>query len=232
MLRNQKGLSRFEGEASSKTGEAGFFHLWIIFAILTAIIASWVLYSNFKPVVKPSPKPIVNTTPVPTITPTPPPAKPSSTPAPQQVKKGDLSALEKYCKEEVLKLPEVPFKYETKEGPRVSGAMAWVSKFMPEDRRISKHKSCSMAYSFNGKDAYAQMGFIYPTEGSKFDAAVIRNLLGKIDSSWERVLEADKSPDKFALIFKRENLKMGTVDYVDVFNGGLVLYIKFNTYYK
>lgn len=215
-----------------KHNQSGIFHIWLIFVIAVILVGGVVLINNFKPGTKPSSnnKPIVSPSPAPTITTA--PDIPASTPAPQQVKKGDLEALEKYCKEEVLKLPEAPFKYETKEGPRTSGAMVWISKLMPEDRRISKHKSCSMAYSFNGKSAYAQMGAVYPTESNQFDAAVIRNLLGKIDSSWERVLEADKSPDKFALIFKRENPQMGTVDYVDVFSGGLVLYMKFNSYYK
>lgn len=211
--------------------QSGIIHLWLILLIIGIILGGVFLSNQFKPLIKPSiPNPVPTATQTPS-SPTPIQSVQASTTAPQ-VRKGDLSALEKYCKEEVLKLPEAPFKYVSKEGPRVSGAMVWISKFIPEDKRISKHKSCSMAYSFTGKDAYAQMGAVYPTESNQFDAAVIRNLLGKIDSSWERVLEADKSPDKFALIFKRENQQMGTVDYVDVFSGGLVLYIKFNTYYK
>lgn len=218
--------SKDKNQAGLACRQAGIIHLWLILIIIGIILGGVFLSNQFKLWIKPLTS-VGQQTSTPTVS-----SSPTSASSPQQVKKDDLAALEKYCKEEALKLPEAPFKYETKEGPRTSGAMAWISKLMPEDRRISKHKSCSMTYSFNGKSAYAQMGTVYPTESNQFDAAVIRNLLGKIDSSWERVLEADKSPDKFALIFKRENLRMGTVDYVDVFSGGLVLYMKFNTYYK
>lgn len=214
---------------SKNKKQSGIIHLWLILIIIGIIFGGIFLSNQFKPWIKPS-APASQQSPAPAVTET--SLLPTSPPVSKQLDRNDFDALEKYCMEEVLKLPEAPFRYESKEGPRVSGAMAWISKFMPEDRRISKHKSCSMAYRFDGKSAYAQMGVVYPTESNQFDAAVIRNLLGKISSSWERVLEADKSPDKFALIFKRENLEMGTVDYVDVFSGGLVLYIKFNTYYK
>ncbi len=200
--------------------QSGVIHLWLILIILGIILGGVVLSDQFKPWIKPS-----------AVTEEA-PSSPTSSPVNKQIDKNDFEALEKYCKEEALKLPEAPFTYESKEGPRTSGAMAWILKYIPEDKRISKHRSCTMAYKFNGRSAYAQMGAVYPAGSNEFDAAVIRNLVGKIDSSWERILEAGMSPDKFAMIYKRENLEMGTVDYLDVFSGGLVLYIKFNTYYK
>lgn len=215
--------------ASKKDNQLGIIHLWLILIIIGIIFGGIFLSNQFKPWIKPS-APAGQQSPSPAVTEA--PSSPTSSSVSKKVDRNDFDALEKYCMEEVLKLPEAPFKYESKVGPRISGAMAWVSELMPEDRRISKHKSCSMAYWFNGRSAYTQMGAIYPTESNQFEAAVIRNLSSKIDSSWKKVLEADKSPDKFALIFKRENLGMGTVDYLDVFSGGLVLYIKFNTYYK
>lgn len=33
-------------------------------------------------------------------------------------------------------------------------------------------------------------------------------------------------------LFTRENGATGTVDFVDIFDGGLVIYVKFNTYYN
>lgn len=209
--------------------QSGIIYLWLILLIIGIILGGVLLSNQFKPWIKSS-IPVSQQNPTPSVTEA--TVSPTNSPVSKQVDKNDFEALEKYCKEEALKLPEAPFAYESKEGPRISGAMAWVSELMPEDKRISQHKSCSMAYRFNGKDAYAQMGAIYPMGSNVFDAAVIRNIFGRIDSSWKRVLKADKSPDKFELIFKRENPQMGTVDYMDVFSGGLILYIKFNTYYK
>lgn len=210
--------------------QAGFFHLGIIIAILIAFIAGLALYGNFKPVVKPSPKPVANTTPAPTVTTA--SATPASTLAPQQVKKGDLSALEKYCKEEALKLPEVPFIYKSKLGPTTSGPMPWIDQFIPKDKKQSEKKSCTMAYTFDGRTAYGQMGAEYPMQGKEFNRTVRASLASRLDSSWEKVSGPNISNDSFTMAYKRENPGMGTVDFVDAFDGGLVIYVKFNTYYK
>ncbi|OGG07439.1 hypothetical protein A2872_02450 [Candidatus Gottesmanbacteria bacterium RIFCSPHIGHO2_01_FULL_42_12] len=157
---------------------------------------------------------------------------PVSVPTAEKEKDADLSALEKYCKEEVLKLPVAPFTYDSKEGPRTSGAMPWISQFMPEDRRINQHKSCSMAYSFNGKIAYGEMGQNYPMYTDKFNAAVVSRLSTKIGPPWERVYGDNIKDGAFPMVYRRENTQMGTVDFIDVFSGGLTLYLKINTYYK
>lgn len=212
--------------------QKGFFHLWVIIAILVSLIAGWALYSNFKPTVKPSPKPVSNTTPAPTKTPTSSPATPSSTPAPGQVKTGDMAALEKYCKEEALKLPEAPFTYKSKSGPLRSGPMPWIDQFIPKGKKQSEKISCTMTYMFDGRTAYGQMGAKYPGQGREFDKTVRASLESKLDSSWKKVSGPNISNDAFNMVYKRENPQMGTVDFVDVFDGGLVIYVKFNTYYK
>lgn len=89
-----------------------------------------------------------------------------------------------------------------------------------------------MTYWFDGRTAYGQMGAEYPGQGQQFDKRVRASLESKIDSSWEKVSGPGISNDAFTMVYKRENLQMGTVDFVDAFDGGLVIYIKFNTYYK
>lgn len=216
MLKNQKGPA---------CRQAGFLHLWLIIAILISLTTAWVLYSNFKPVTKPNPKPVANVTSAPTIDPTSLPATSPNTSAPQQVKKGDLESLEKYCMEEVLKLPEGPFTYKSKEGPTLSGPMPWVDKYIPKDKKQSEKKACTMAYRFDGRSAYGSVGTTYPGGLIEFKKTVYERFAAKLDSSWVRI-----KPDE--QIFKRENPEKGTVDFVDIFDGGLVIYIKFNTYYK
>lgn len=200
--------------------QKGFFPLWLIFVII-AIIIGGLVFGNFNLVNKPTPTPATSLT-----------ASPTSTSPPQQVKKGDLKALEKYCKEEALKLPQMPFTYESKSGPTISGPMPWINQWIPKDKKESEKISCTMTYRFNGRTAYGEMGAEYPGEGREFDKAVRASLASKLDSSWEKVTGPNISNDSFTMVYKRENPGMGTVDYVDAFDGGLVVYIKFNTYYK
>lgn len=212
--------------------QSGIIHLWLILLIIGIILGGVVLVNNFKPGAKPSSgnKPIVSLSPTPTVTEA--PAAPASTPVPQQVKKGNLSALEKYCKEEALKLPEVTFTYRSKSGPTRSGPLLWVDQFIPKDKKPSEKISCTMTYIFDGRTAYGQMGTEYPGQGQEFDRRVRASLESKLDSSWEKVSGPSISNDSFNMVYKRENAQMGTVDFVDAFDGGAVIYVKFNTYYK
>ena len=175
-------------------------------------------------------KPIVSPSSAPTVTAV--SATSTSTPVPQQVKKGDLEALEKYCKEEALKLPQPSFTYKSKEGPIRSGPMSWVDQFIPKDKKQSEKISCTMAYRFDGQVAYGEMGAKYPMQGKEFDRTVRASLASKLDSAWEKVSGPSISNDSFNMVYKRENPQMGTVDFIDAFDGGLVIYVKFNTYYK
>lgn len=203
-------------------------HLWLILIII-GILGGVFLINQFKPWIKPS-NPVGQQSPAPTATEI--PSTSVSTPAPQQINKGDLSALEKYCKDEALKLPEVPFTYKSKEGPTLSGPLPWINQFIPKDKKETEKKGCTMAYRFDGWVAYAEMGVKYPMQGKEFDRTVRAKLTSNLDSSWEKVSGTNISNDSFTMVYKRENPQMGTVDYLDAFDGGLVIYIKFNTYYK
>lgn len=220
--------------ASKNKDQSGIIHLWLILIIIGSILGAVILSSKFNPRIKFSPPAAQQSSiPTPTLSRTSSPkVNQTSPPAPKQVKKDDLSALEKYCKEEALKLPEAPFTYESKSGPAISGAMPWISQFIPEDKRATKHKSCTMSYHFNGKTAYGEMGTTYPGGISEFAKTVRLKLSGKVDSSWEKVFGKNISNDGFPMVLKRENPQMGTVDYLDAFEGAAILYIKFNTYYK
>lgn len=140
--------------------------------------------------------------------------------------------MEKYCKEEALKLPQVPFTYKSKSGPSTSGPLPWINQFIPKDKKEGEKKSCTIIYWFDGRIAYGQMGAEYPGQGQEFDRRVRASLESKIDSSWEKVSGPSISNNAFTMVYKRENPQMGTVDFIDAFDGGLVIYIKFNTYYK
>lgn len=221
--------------STSKKNQSGIIHLWLILLIIAIIIGGVVLVNNFKPA--PSNKPVISPSSAPTVTEAPSTATPiksgpTSTPTSQQVQKGDLAALEKYCKEEALKLPEAPFTYKSKEGPNISGPMPWIDQFIPKDKKQSEKKGCTMAYRFDGRAGYGSVGAKYPEGGREFDRAVRAGFLSKIDSSWKVITGKNISNDSLTLVLKRENPQMGTVDFVDVFDGGLVIYIKFNTYYK
>jgi len=151
---------------------------------------------------------------------------PAPSPTPAAAVKNDLAALEKYCMEEVLKLPGVPFTYKSKDGPTRSGPMPWLYQYIPDDVKESEKVSCTLAYRFDGRTAYSSVGASYPGEIKEFDRAVLDFVIANIDSSWTRVSKVDES----TLIYKRENKNFGTQDFVDVFDGGLVIYIKFDTY--
>lgn len=202
--------------------QSGIIHLWLILIIIGIILGAVILSNQFKPWTKSS-SPVNQQSPAPVVTQT--SSLPTSTSAPQQVKKGDMAALEKYCKEEALKLPEAPFTYESKEGPTISGPMPWVSKYIPENIKQSARRSCTMAYKFVGRTAYSSVGTSYPGGLVEFHSIVYEGFAAKLDSSW-------KKTDPKENVFKRENSQTGTVDFVDIFDGGLVVYIKFNTYYK
>lgn len=215
-----------------KFNQKGIFHLWIIFVILAIILGAVLVSSNnFKPFIKPTPKPATSLSPKPTAAQATPSPKASQNTSTQVVKK-DLEVLEKYCMEEALKLPEVSFTYKSKDGPMRSGPMPWIDQFIPKDKKQSEKISCTMAYRFDGKIAYGEMGAKYPGQGKEFDKAVRASLANKMGSSWEKVSGPNISDDSFHMVYKRENPGMGTVDFVDAFDGGLVIYVKFNTYYK
>lgn len=176
------------------------------------------------------------------------PAKQTNTPKSvavnkSQVDKTDKDWMYKYCATEVLKLPEAPFKFKSKEGPTRSGAMVWISKMFPEGTRFDHQVGCSIGYKYNEAEAYASVGVEHKFDikyANEFSKSVDELLTAKIDSSWEKISPLDKKVSSepgysyggFPMVFKRENKELGTVEYIDIFFGASILYIKVELYTK
>lgn len=160
-----------------------------------------------------------------------------------QVDKKDKDWMYKYCAQEVVKLPEAPFKYKSKEGPTRNGPMVWVSKFFPKDTRFDHQSGCAMDYKFDEDEAYASLGVKNGASieyVNEFQKRVDELLTQKIDSSWNKISPLNQeqrgSPgytfQGFPMVFKRENVNLGTVEYIDIFFGANTLYIKIEFYVK
>ncbi len=168
--------------------------------------------------------------------------KQTSTNTPQ-VDKKDKDWMYKYCAQEVVKLPEAPFKYKSKEGPSRNGAMVWISAMFPKDTRFDHKSGCAMGYKYDEEDAYASLGVkngVSIEYVNEFEKRVDELLTSKIDSSWKKIspLTKEKSGNPgysykgFPMIFTRENPDLGTVEYIDIFFGANTLYIKIEFYEK
>lgn len=160
-----------------------------------------------------------------------------------QVDKKDKDWMYKYCAQEVIKLPEAPFKYKSKEGPTRSGPMVWISQMFPKDTRFDHQSGCRMDYKYEAKEAYASLGVEYKAiieNNREFDSRVDELITSKIDSSWKKISPLTKEQSGhpaytykgFPMVFTRENPDLGTVEYIDIFFGAGTLYIKIEFYVK
>lgn len=160
-----------------------------------------------------------------------------------QVDKKDKDWMYKYCAQEVVKLPEAPFKYKSKEGPTRNGSMVWISEMFPKGIRYDHQSGCEMAYKYDEKEAYASLGvqFRYHIDSAnEFEKRVDELLTQKVDSSWKKISPLNKkdtgnpgySYQGFPMVYKRENTSIGTVEYIDIFFGANTLYIKIEFYVK
>lgn len=165
--------------------------------------------------------------------------KPSSS---EELKK-DKDWMYKYCVQEIAKLPEAPFKYRSKIGPARNGPMVWVSEFFPKGTRFDHQSGCAMDYKYDEKEAYASLGVKYGAtieSVNEFEKRVDEMLTSKIDSSWKKISPLGKQQrgtpgyayNGFPMVFTRENKVLGTVEYIDIFFGGKVIYIKIEFYAK
>jgi hypothetical protein len=180
-------------------------------------------------------------------------AKQTNTPKPADVNppkvdkkvvdKKDKDWMYKYCAEEVVKLPEAPFKYKSKEGPLRSGPMLWISKMFPKDTRFDHQSGCRMDYEFDLKEAYVSLGVEYKNDikfTREFEKRVDEMITSKIDSSWKKLSPLTKEQSGnpgytyqgFPMVFTRENTELGTVEYIDIFFGAGTLFIKIEFYEK
>lgn len=160
-----------------------------------------------------------------------------------QVDKKDNDWMYKYCQQEVVKLPEVPFIYKSKIGPTKNGPMVWVSKMFPKDTRYDHQSGCAMDYKYDPDEAYASLGVKNGVDikyTNEFEGRVDELITSKIDSSWRKISPLNQkergspsySYQGFPMIFTRENADLGTVEYIDIFFGANTLYIKIEFYVK
>lgn len=160
-----------------------------------------------------------------------------------QVDKKDKDWMYKYCAQEVVKLPEAPFKYKSREGPTRNGPMVWISQMFPKDTRFDHQSGCAIDYKYDEKEAYASLGVkngVSIEYVNEFQKRVDELLTSKIDSSWKKISPLTKeqsgnpgySYQGFPMVFTRENADLGTVEYIDIFFGAGTLYIKIEFYAK
>ncbi|OGG07440.1 hypothetical protein A2872_02455 [Candidatus Gottesmanbacteria bacterium RIFCSPHIGHO2_01_FULL_42_12] len=161
-----------------------------------------------------------------------------------KVDKTDPKWLEKYCREEVKKLPVAPFKYTRLDGDVHAYAIPDVSlkKRIPTDK-FYKAKTCALWYKYDPKEAYASLGVEYGMN-IKLDNAFEENadlVFSKaIDKSWQKISPLGKdergrpgySYPGFPLAFTRENKDAGTTEFVTADFGGNVFYVRFVAYEK
>lgn len=166
------------------------------------------------------------------------------TPTPlAQVDKSDPKWLEKYCREEMAKLPEAPFKLESKKDTYLTMADTYILKRIPEEKRYSGEETCQIDYNFKDEIAYPSVGVEYKFDiknANMFREKVDQMITTKMASSWKKIspLSAEEAGRPFYLyegipvVFTRENPTTGTVDYAYFDFGALVLYASFTTYEK
>lgn len=160
-----------------------------------------------------------------------------------QVDKKDKDWMYKYCQQEVMKLPEAPFKYKSKEGPTRNGPMVWISQMFPKDTRFDHQSGCAIDYKYDEEEAYASLGVKHINDikySREFEQRVDERLTAKIDASWKKISPLTKeqsdnpgySYQGFPMVFKRENAELGTVEYIDIFFGANTLFVKIEFYSK
>ena len=145
-----------------------------------------------------------------------------------KVDKTDKDWMYKYCAEQIVKLPEVPFKYKSKVGPTRNGPMVWISQMFPKGTRYDHQSGCEMDYKFDEEQAYASLDVKRTTDiksVNAFEKRVDELITQKMDSSWKKIspLGQEQSGNPgysyhgFPMVFKRENSELGTVEYIDIF---------------
>jgi len=160
------------------------------------------------------------------------------------LKKRDPDWLEKYCVVVVSSLPKPPFAYVKEGGPGGSGISTYLRDSVPQDK-LKEAETCTIAYKFDRAEAYdslnltyaADIAVVHEFEGKvdlKYTMETIvdnKNWLAKLFKGkkmrWQEYRGVDSedtgNPDYsykgFPLVFKRENMRLGTVEIAEVFFG-------------
>lgn len=214
-------------DLSKIDSQKGAFSPWLILVLLFGLaIGSWIFFRNpglLQQIQKPQTSQTVSQT------------QPT-------VDKKDPKWLDKYCKEELVKIPEAPFKYEDKED--IQGVLGdpYILDLFPEDKRY-KGKSCFLDYNYEDEPAYASVGVKYVFDiryRNQFEEAIDKLISSKIGSPWEKISPISNEDGGrpfygykgFPVIFTRENPETNTVDYLYFNWGAKSLFVTFSTYKK
>lgn len=161
------------------------------------------------------------------------------------ITKDDPQWMRKYCDEQLAKLPAPPFKFNKKtvEGIWLTLPSLEVGSRMPKNEKGYRVDSvtCRLIYGYNQKEAFPSMDVEY-----KFDIKAINEFQKRVDEiyslsmdpTWEKIV-LDKgeggSPfyayQGFPLVFKRENPKLGTVEYARM-SFAIDFWVSFTVYEK
>ena len=147
-----------------------------------------------------------------------------------------------YCSKELAKLPGPPFTYQKKSDMNRTGPSLYTRKMMPERLKFSDVITCSYSYRFEDKTAWPSVGVEYRNHIDNFnqfrDASAML-YTGFVNSGWKKLPRIPKDDsgiphyvtDSFPLVFTRENRRLGTVEYLDVFPA-VDFYVKLSIYEK
>lgn len=143
-----------------------------------------------------------------------------------QVDKKEKDWMEKYCQQELHKLPKPPFKYsEVRDPANMSeSSSAWIIKEVPQEKRVFHSKDCSIEYRYDEKVAFPSVGVKYSfdiKQTNKFEQTVEELLTPKFDSSWKKISPLNQkdtgnpsySYQGFPMVFRRENSQLGTIEF-------------------
>jgi hypothetical protein len=160
------------------------------------------------------------------------------------VTKDDPDWLGKYCSEQAAKLPPPPFKYKkrTEEGKWLIITSLGVGKRLPKDENGYEVDSltCRVIYSYDPKEAWPSMGVNYVIDiksSNEFEKKVDEIYTLSMDPTWEKISSLGQeetgrpfySYQGFPLLFKRENPKLGTVEYAEM-AFAIDYWVKFTVY--
>ncbi len=161
-----------------------------------------------------------------------------------KVDKNDPKWLEKYCREEAVKLPKAPFANKGLDGgvhfysiPNVS-----LQSKIPNDK-FYKTKACGLWYKYDPREAYSSLGVEYGIDIkllNAFEENADQVFSAAIAKSWQKISPLnDKDSGRpgysykgFPLIFTRENKALGTMEFVTADFGANAIFIDFVVYEK
>lgn len=147
-----------------------------------------------------------------------------------------------YCSKELAKLPGPPFANGGKSGVNRTGPTVYTRKLMPENLKFLDITTCSYSYKYEDKTAWPSVGVEYRfhiDNANQFSDTASSLFASSVDSSWKKLSPIPKKDsgipgyvtNSFPLVFTRENRRLGTVEYLDVFPA-VEFYVKLSVYEK